>query len=514
MRQTIVLTLVTACAAFAAVPSQAAGDGPFAGFHRYATDTNASFPDPGLTAGRQRIVILQAWKKDVAQQLKAADPSVRVLVYKNLSFVACDAYSGQQYVPQGVRCPDVQSHHPEWFLTTSSGARLTSSGYPWLFLLDVANAGYQNAWADGVIAEARADGWDGVFMDDVNSTVKYHLSESSVVRYPTDAQWSAATRSMLANVGPRIRAAGLLAVANVCCSREHPIWGDWLGFLSGAMDETFTKWGSSPTDGYIWDWGAGGWSTQLEQVRQTEAQNKLFLGVSHSAPGDASAAAYGLATMLLASNGRSSFSLAADYTTETWFPDYDRALQLGTPTEAYVRSGSVYRREFGNGTVLVNPSRTSQSVTLSRPHLAADGSRISSLTLAPTSGAVLLAASGTPEPPPPPTKRKKPKPRIVLATVRATAQAAFVRVTLRGRVLARPEQAELLSQASRRGVRTVHLYRRTPRGWRFVVGLRTQRGTAFSARLRVRGRAVFRAVVSHRGVNARSRVVRVGRLAR
>jgi Hypothetical glycosyl hydrolase family 15 len=403
---------------------------PYAGFVRTAIDSNPTFPDVGRTARSNRFVILQSWKKELAQQLKAADPTVKVLAYKNLSFVSCDAYADETYVPQGVRCPDVNADHPEWFLTDSTGNRLSSSGYPWLWLLDVGNAAYQDAWAQGVIDEAVADGWDGVFMDDTNPTVRYHVDPARVARYPNDAAWRAATRSMLERVGPRIRTAGLLAIANVCCARDHgTVWNDWLPSLSGAMDEMFTKWGNDPGTGYVWDWGAGGWSGQLEEVKQAEAQGKYFLGIAHSRSTDARAATYGLATMLLATQGRSSFALAEDYTNETRFSVYDRALQLGAPAGAYFRAGAAYRRNFAAGTVVVNPSLASVTVALGAEYLTESGARVTAVTLGPTTGAVLLAAGGPGDDGPPPGDTTAPETTITSApagTVRsASASFAF-----------------------------------------------------------------------------------------
>jgi hypothetical protein len=210
---------------------------------------------------------------------------------------------------------------------------------------------------------------------------------------------------MLQNVGPQIQAAGLLAIANVCCARDFSgVWKSWLGHLSGAMDEMFTKWGTDPGTGYIWDWGSGGWSGQLDEIKEAEAQGKYFLGIAHSRATDAAAAAYGLTTMLLASQGRSSFALAEDYTNETRFPIYDRALQLGAPTGSYFRTGAAYRRQFSGGTVVVNPSLSSVRVDLGGQYVAADGTTVAAVTLGPTSGAVLLGAGGqggdAPQPPP------------------------------------------------------------------------------------------------------------------
>ena len=364
----------------------------YAGLVRTAIDSNAVFPDVAASARAHQIVILQSWKTDLMRQLKAANPSVKVIAYKNLSFVLCDAYSGGPDVPQGVRCPDVNANHPEWFLTDQLGNRLNSSGYPWLWLLDVGNRAYQDTWAQNVIDEAKAEGWDGIFMDDANPTLRYHLDPARVAKYPTDSAWTGATRSMLENVGSKIRSNGLLAIANVCCARDYgTVWKDWLPYLSGAMDETFTKWGNDPSVGYVWDWGAGGWSAQLDEVREAEAQGKYFLGISHSGATDEKAASFGLTTMLLASQGRSTFALAEDYTNETHFPVYDRARRLGAPVAAYYRVGAAYRRQFSAGTVVVNPSLSSVRVDLGAAYVAADGARVTSVTLGPTTGAVLLS---------------------------------------------------------------------------------------------------------------------------
>jgi hypothetical protein len=384
--------------------SSASSSVPYAGLMRVAIDSSATFPDPGGTARANQFVILHSWEKDRARQLKAANPALKVLAYKNLSFVTCDAYAGGTYVPQGVRCPDVNANHPAWFLTDSAGNRLNSGGYSTAWLLDVGNRAYQDAWANGVITEAQADGWDGVFMDDTNPTIRFHVDPARVARYPNDAAWRSATRSMLENVGPRIQASGLLAIANVCCARDQgTVWKDWLPYLSGAMDEMFTKWGNDPATGYVWDWGAGGWGDQLEEVREAEAQGKYFLGVTHSRTTDGRAAAYGLTTMLLASQGRSSFTLAENYTTETRFPIYDRALLLGSPTGAYYRVGAAYRRQFSAGTVLVNPTLGPLTIALGAEYVTENGTLVTSVTLNATSGAILLALGGVGDDIPPDT---------------------------------------------------------------------------------------------------------------
>ena len=51
-------------------------------------------------------------------------------------------------------------------------------------------------------------------MDDTNPTMSYHYDVARVAKYPTDAAYQAATRSALAAIGARFRAAGKLVIPN------------------------------------------------------------------------------------------------------------------------------------------------------------------------------------------------------------------------------------------------------------------------------------------------------------
>src|SRR5215210_2384158 len=294
---------VSAFLALLCVPALAHA-GATVGHVRVAIDSAATFPSYSQTASREQYVILQAWQQDRMRALKAANPNIRVLVYKNLSFSAAST-STSGFASTGVKYGEADAGHPEWFLLNTSGQRFTSNGYGYLWAMDVGSAGYQQRWADNVISELTSQGWDGVFMDDVNTTMKYHYDVESIAKYPSDAAYAAATRSALATIGPRVRAAGKLAVANIGSWPEYPSVGDdWLQFLDGGMDEMFLKWGTSPGQGYAW---AGRWEQQLKSLKQAEGDGKLFLAITHSAAGDADAARFGYATMLLGGNGHGRF---------------------------------------------------------------------------------------------------------------------------------------------------------------------------------------------------------------
>ena len=136
-------------------------------------------------------MILQSYQVPLMQRLKAANPKLKVLIYKDLSgMVERDQWGG---VSTGVATQDAAAH-PEWFLLNTSGQRFTFRYYDWIWAADIGNAGYQQKWADNVLAEMGDKGWDGVFMDDTNPSMEYHYDVARVAKYPTDAAYQARDR--------------------------------------------------------------------------------------------------------------------------------------------------------------------------------------------------------------------------------------------------------------------------------------------------------------------------------
>src|ERR1700685_673580 len=129
-------------------------------------------------------------------------------------------------------------------------------------------------------------------MDDTNTTPRYHVSsQSRIAKYPTDAAYQAAVRSTLAYGGPKIEAAGKLAIPNIGSWTAYPaVAKEWLQYVSGGEDEMFVKWSSVPGEGYR---SAGDWKAQLEEVRSTEAMGKRFLAITQAEPSDTRAVRYG-----------------------------------------------------------------------------------------------------------------------------------------------------------------------------------------------------------------------------
>ncbi len=172
---------------------------------------------------------------------------------------------------------------------------------------------------------------------------------------------------MLASVGPSLRGAGFLAVANLYAPWDssydaQATWSDWLQFISGAAQEYYSKWGSSSSG-----WFAGSdWTFRQQFQALTEQAGKIFLGITYAPHADARSMTYARANFLLfddpANGGALMFEPsdpeAEDPYSPTWTQD------IGSPAGARFQVGSAWRRNYSGGTVLVNPTTSAVTVQL------------------------------------------------------------------------------------------------------------------------------------------------------
>jgi|HubBroStandDraft_6_1064221.scaffolds.fasta_scaffold131511_2 hypothetical protein len=408
MRRTLALTLVLlACFAATATATGTPTAGrltgtpsasrptstPTAAHLRFAIRPGVAWPDVPLTAARNQIVVLLPWQQALMHRLKAANPHLIVLEYKDLantsSYAPVDGVA-----PDGVTYEQAVDGHPSWLLRTRTGQPIRCRGYSYLWAMNIGNRGFQRAWTAEVVHELVSQGWSGVFMDNVDPTIRYYHDPANVAQYPTDAAYTAATTSALAYAAPRIHAAGKLVMANIGSWPNYEATGmHWLKYLDGAMDEHFVKYTDTPGQGYR---STAEWRTELAILQQSQREGKWFIGLTESTEGDTAAARYGWASMLLGDAGRATFALQNDtrYGVETWFPDYDAPLGTARGAAREEPSG-VYGRRFSNGLVLVNPTTATHVVELGGRY-SGDGLRASeTATMAPHSGLILTRAQHT-----------------------------------------------------------------------------------------------------------------------
>ena len=352
--------LFVALVASSVLPATAAAR-PVAGQVRIAIDGAVEHADFSKTPGRADVVVLQAWERDKLRAMKAANPDIKVLMYRNLGAMSRADRWGN--TGTGVTTQDAEGH-PEWFLRNTSGDRFTFNSYNFLWAADVGSRSFQERWLANVSAKLKTADWDGVLVDDANPTMLYHYDVGRIAKYPSDEAYSDATGSALAFIGPRLRDQGKLVIPNFGDWRRYRnTVTPWLKYVSGGMEEHFTKYGDSPAEGHFTDTD---WDNQLAVLKQVQSMGKLFLGVSHSSLGDRASARYGWATMLLAAEGSATFGLHDGYTRESWFPEYGYDLGAPKGKESEDADG-IHRRVFEHGLVLVNPTKERRAGALRRP---------------------------------------------------------------------------------------------------------------------------------------------------
>jgi hypothetical protein len=383
-----VAAAAAALALLAFGPSAAAAAG--IGSLRICTSCAAS----GGDLSRYDYVILHAWEHGRIAALKAANPNLKAIVYKDMSFtVSYAAHDGvdNELLPAGVGYHDADTNHPEWFLLDTQGRRVESAYFPGLWLMDVGNAAYQQAWLENVARELRARGWDGVMLDDTNYSADWHLAGRKLARY-TDAGYRAATRSFLARVGPPLMGEEFLVLPNVYTAwpSGHDVWRDWLQFTSGAVQEYWTKWGDDRSMHFT---GAD-WSYRREFLRITQEAGKIYLGITYAPADDVRSMRYARANFLLDWDGGPSALVfepspgGRDPYSREW------TIDLGTPLGPAYRVDGVWRRNFTEGIVLVNPSTAAATIELGGTFYLPDGSEVTSATLGSARGLVLRSATG------------------------------------------------------------------------------------------------------------------------
>jgi Hypothetical glycosyl hydrolase family 15 len=386
-------------------------------------------PASGGDLSRYEYVILNSWDHGRIPALRAANPAVKVLVYKNASFAVDSVSPADQLLPGGV---NYWSADPSWFLLDTAGGRVNSASFPTAWMMDVGSASYKQAWLANVLADVRAHGWDGVMLDDVNERMDGHLNGRTLARYATRADWYAAMRSFLAVVGPGLTSAGVLAVPNINYDCWETCWRDYLQFASGAVREWWTKNGTGSTGHYTaagWDWANG-------FLRITQQAGKFLLPVTYAPAGDARSMSYARASFLLDwDGGRSAmvFQPTDPEAQDPYSPDW--VVDIGLPLGPRYQVGVAWRRDYTGGTLVVNPSpTTAQSVSLGGAYLLRDGTTVTTVTLQPTTALVLPAAPAVPAPPPPaepPPSKKKPKPKSTSTSMTLARGSLAKRVAAR-----------------------------------------------------------------------------------
>ena len=296
--------------------------------------------------------------------------------------------------------------HPEWILKDASGnAVTTSNGIGRLYATDIGNPAYVQAWADWAFTAMDRYGWDGTFADNIfrgnfDSWSAPPVNPRTGLRY-TVAQYRSDILAALRALRARYDARGKILIGN------HTSAWDPSTFADPVVQQEILSMHGVEIEDCVYDFNGNrqsesSWIAQLRYLDYANAHGvKSVCNGPAGTIGDAVKRRYLLASYLLTKEGFS--DLGEINSVGKWWPELsiDLGAPLGrfycldpsrglAPATSCPSTGKIYARDWEHGRVLVNPTNgTAVTVPLGET-LLNQGTQVTSVTLAPGSGAMLV----------------------------------------------------------------------------------------------------------------------------
>jgi Hypothetical glycosyl hydrolase family 15 len=367
---------------------------------------------------RQDLTIIEDWPnfapggesiQSVVQAIKAINPKTLVFCYVEDNFVDSARASWPNFqseidarkwwlYPSGTTGSPVQS----LINNTQYTAPDPATGYnsvQWAAHYFIDNLytpapAFDGFYMDNMFANAKADGdynVDGTIDSHLSTTTSAYL-QTGAIQYVNTVRPLMPGKYQIGNIGDWTLTPNNGAGAQVPFGYQQLLDG---GAMEGFIGESYS----------IETWG--GWPAMLDAYHRTMAvMNEPKLGIfnQHGSQTDYQGMRYGLASSLLDDGYFSYTDPSVGYTGVLWFDEFN--VNLGAPLTPPVTTAwqsGVYRRDFENGIALVNPKGNSAAtVTLetsyvkingTQDHTTNNGSAVTSVTLQPRDGLILLRPS-------------------------------------------------------------------------------------------------------------------------
>jgi hypothetical protein len=293
-----------------------------------------------------------------------------------------------------------------WFFH-QEGRRVYQCQWGW-YLMNPDDPAWRDYWSSEVLRQMQANESDGLFAD--SFSVPNYLGSYDPPLPQADPAFEADWAGRLARFVTYVkeRFAGryyFIPNAGSLITTRDPY--DYAS-VDGVMVEGFAL---EATGSH---YAPADWALQMNRVLALASQEKVIIGQSYVEPLDFQGRMFALASYLLVKGSRSFINLDVGLEPE-WFPEYD--IDIGTPSQPLPSriedlldpAWGVYRRDYSEGVVVVNPGPSTHSFSLGRTYHRAipqgggvvppegrpmewrlRSDRVTSLTLAPQEAAVLL----------------------------------------------------------------------------------------------------------------------------
>lgn len=310
-------------------------------------------PNPAAVAPRLSLIITDEGRMHIVRAAKAANPNLRFFLYE----IVGATWDNLPYKNDPIGYSWIEQNHPEWFLLDQAGRRIHFQHYPKLVALDVGDPEYQRVWVANAISIAKALGAEAIMIDNMNSRYDYAYGPGVIPeKYPDRASYIQALDSFVRYAVEQIHAAGLLVIGGDAAeSSNSGIWEQWNEMFDGRQYEPAPLFSDgSPQDvDARWVDFLSGFQKFADKINIVYMPRKPISEQNYR---------YAVAEYLMWAGPQTYMALYCDdYESVPTDPLHD--IRIGNPIEPGHRvAGTVFEREYENGLVIVNSSRTQSAV--------------------------------------------------------------------------------------------------------------------------------------------------------
>ncbi len=371
------------------------------------TDQLPNISGPHARFAASHFVGTQKLSVELTRALRRLNPDFIVLHYK---LAMWQSAPGVPYIVDGSRWGNdfaEVNKHESWFWHNPAGQRVTSNQDRKL-LMNVADPGFRAYWKDVLAKQVDAGEYDGVFFDSASpSLLQWEARNPPDPRlsgrgvrdntFPElgNRSWIDAWEDWMRDLDTFMSRRGIPVIPNVGALVTSWDNTDY-SVSAGAFLEQFAEPEFDPND----------WVSATNQTLDLVRKDRIVILQNYlKSPAEIARRKYLLANYLLVKGRRTYLAYFAGNTMD-WYPEWE--LNLGAPrtSASAVKEllwQGLYRRDFANGVVLVNPTNRAVDVTFDTPlkrvdpvgggPLDARGRPQGSLTTAPVTALVLPAKS-------------------------------------------------------------------------------------------------------------------------
>jgi hypothetical protein len=352
-------------------------------------------------APHYEIFQLSALRADLVPIIKKHNPSAKVLMYLANSLTTVATLQDPGSIDEE-NTDWILKNHPDWFLKGSDGRPIQGTSWSPKYWPDPGNIGWQAFFVRKVNQVLKTTGglWDGVLFDEFLSTHTGHTasylgSSGKQANYASDEAFRQAQLEFLRYVAPRLSVPILPNVDSPVLVPNTPAFNpefftEVQRIAGGAEAEVFVL--HAPNQHGFLDKAMV--EVYLDRARKTPP-GKIMVLSSPTADleGNIERTLYAYFTYLLvASPGQAiywAFKEGDSSVPHFWFKEFD--LDLGPPRGDMQTVGSLWKREFANAAVVVNPNQEAASFAFIESYFDVLGKPLSSpVSLGPHSGLLLI----------------------------------------------------------------------------------------------------------------------------